>query len=139
VFDTIQHTRARGIAQVPWRRLAGTPTVGANLCDSGAGLTWIGNEHAIAFPDAHPVTDGHTLVAPRKHVSTINELDIPEQRAIWDLVAEVRQRLLTGLAAGQIVTHAHVHVIPRRAGDVPEPRDGIRWIIADNAPNWNKS
>jgi diadenosine tetraphosphate (Ap4A) HIT family hydrolase len=121
------------------------------FCDSGPDRIWIANEHAIAFPDAYPVTKGHTLVAPHKHVSSIYELTIPEQRCIWDLVAEVRQRLLTelqpdgfnigvndGLAAGQTVAHAHVHVIPRRKGDVPDPRGGIRWVVADNAPYWNK-
>jgi diadenosine tetraphosphate (Ap4A) HIT family hydrolase len=63
----------------------------------------------------------------------------------------VRERLLTrlkpdgfnlclndGLAAGQTVLRAHVHVIPRRHGDVPDPRGGIRWVIADKAPYWNK-
>jgi diadenosine tetraphosphate (Ap4A) HIT family hydrolase len=67
------------------------------------------------------------------------------------LVAEIRERLLTGLkpdccnirsndglAAGQNVAHAHVHVIPRRNGDVTDPRGGIRWVIADNAPYWKK-
>jgi diadenosine tetraphosphate (Ap4A) HIT family hydrolase len=75
---------------------------------------------------------------PRKHVTTIYELTLPEQQGVWKLVAEVRERLLTGLkpdgfsigfnvglAAGQTVEHAHVHVIPRRAGDVPDPRGGI--------------
>ena len=83
---------------------------------------WIETEHAIAFADAYPVADGHTLVIPRKHVVTIYELTIPEQTAIWELVGEVRERLLTGLkpdgfnigfndglAAGQTVMHAHVH------------------------------
>jgi diadenosine tetraphosphate (Ap4A) HIT family hydrolase len=43
-----------------------------------------------------------------------------------------------GLAAEQTVSHAHVHIIPRRQGDVPDPGGGIRWVIADNAPYWNK-
>src|SRR6516225_4945174 len=88
---------------------------------------WIATEHALAIADEFPVADGHTLVVPRKHVSTIYELAIPVQQAIWELVANVRQRLLTGLkpdgfnigfndglAAGQTIQHAHVHVIPRR-------------------------
>lgn len=110
---------------------------------------WFETEHAIAFADAFPVADGHTLVVPRKHVATIYELTMPEQKAIWELVAEVRQRLLTGLkpdgfnigfndglAAGQTVEHAHVHIIPRSKGDVPDPGGGIRWVIAENAPYW---
>jgi diadenosine tetraphosphate (Ap4A) HIT family hydrolase len=86
----------------------------------------IENEHAIAFPDAHPGTDGHTLVIPRQRASSIYELSAAQQAVVWDLVAEVRQKLLIGLkpdgfnigvndrlAAGQTVDHAHVHVIRR--------------------------
>jgi diadenosine tetraphosphate (Ap4A) HIT family hydrolase len=92
------------------------------------------------------------LVVPRKHVSSIYELGPQEQQSIWALVAEVRVLLLTGMnppdgfnigfndgvAAGQTVSHAHVHVIPRRHGDVPDPRGGIRWVIADKAQYWKK-
>jgi len=112
---------------------------------------WIENEHAIAFADAYPVTDGHTLVIPRLHVSSIYELNAEQQSAVWALVTEVRQRLLIGvkpdgfnigvndgLAAGQTVDHAHVHVIPRYTGDVPDPRRGIRWIISERAKYWEK-
>jgi diadenosine tetraphosphate (Ap4A) HIT family hydrolase len=111
----------------------------------------IATEHALAIADEFPVAGGHTLVVPRKHVSTIYELEISAQQAIWELVSEVRQRLLTGLkpdgfnigfndglAAGQTIQRAHVHVIPRRTGDVPDPRGGIRWVVAENAPYWKK-
>jgi len=63
---------------------------------------WIENEHAIAFADAFPVTDGHTLVIPRRHVSSIYELSAEEQSAVWDLVAEVRHVLLDRPQAGRI-------------------------------------
>jgi diadenosine tetraphosphate (Ap4A) HIT family hydrolase len=43
-----------------------------------------------------------------------------------------------GLAAGQTIEHAHVHIIPRRKGDVPDPRGGIRCIIDDKANYWAK-
>src|SRR5690348_7277298 len=96
------------------------------FCSLDGSRNWIENEHAIAFSDAYPVTDGHTLVIPRRHVSSIYELTTEEQSAVWSLVAEVRERLLGGLkpdsfnigvndgiAAGQTIEHAHVHVIPR--------------------------
>jgi diadenosine tetraphosphate (Ap4A) HIT family hydrolase len=41
-----------------------------------------------------------------------------------------------GLAAGQTVPHAHIHVIPRRRGDVPDPRGGVRWVIPAKAQYW---
>ena len=121
------------------------------FCSLEATRKWIENLQAIAFADACPVTDGHTLVIPRRHVSSIYELTGEEQSAVWDLVGEVRQRLLSGLKpdgfnigvndgidAGQTIEHAHVHVIPRRKGDVPDPRGGIRWIIEDKAKYWTK-
>src|SRR5689334_23905317 len=99
------------------------------------------NEHAVAFADAYPANDGHTLVVPRQHVSSIYQLSAAQQMALWDLVAEVRQSILSklkpdgfnigvndGLAAGQTVEHAHVHIIRRYTGDVQDPRGGIRWI-----------
>ena len=119
------------------------------FCALPADRIWIETEHAIALPDAFPVVDGHMLVVPRKRVASIYQLQRPEQTAIWELVSEMRQRLLTGLktdgfnvglndglAAGQTVQHAHVHVIPRREGDVPDPGGGIRWVVAENAPYW---
>ena len=41
-----------------------------------------------------------------------------------------------GLAAGQTIAHAHIHVIPRRTGDVADPRGGIRWIMPEKAKYW---
>jgi diadenosine tetraphosphate (Ap4A) HIT family hydrolase len=121
------------------------------FCSLEPSRKWLVNDHAIAFPDAYPVTDGHTLVISRKHVSSIYELTADEQAAVWSLVAEVRERLLIGLkpdgfnigvndglAAGQTVEHAHVHVIPRRKGDVTDPRGGIRWIVDEKANYWAK-
>jgi diadenosine tetraphosphate (Ap4A) HIT family hydrolase len=95
------------------------------------------------------VADGHTLIVPRRHVGSVYGLSAVEQEAIWTLVARVREELLTrlapdgfniglndGLAAGQTVPHAHVHVIPRWNGDVPDPRGGVRWVVADKARYW---
>jgi diadenosine tetraphosphate (Ap4A) HIT family hydrolase len=70
---------------------------------------------------------------------------MPEQKAIWELVGQVRQQLLMklvapdgfnigfndGVAAGLTVMHAHIHIIPRTMGDVADPRDGVRWVVAD--------
>jgi diadenosine tetraphosphate (Ap4A) HIT family hydrolase len=109
------------------------------------------NEHALAFRDAYPVTDGHTLVVPRRHVESVFDLPDDEQAAVTSLVRRIRTELESdfspdgfnigindGQAAGQTVGHAHVHVIPRRAGDVMDPRGGVRWVIPDRAKYWGE-
>ena len=95
------------------------------------------------------MTQGHTLVVPRRHVASIYELPADDQVALWALVGETRQRLQEDLqpdgfniglndgeAAGQTILHAHIHVIPRRNGDVGDPRGGVRWIIPEKARYW---
>jgi diadenosine tetraphosphate (Ap4A) HIT family hydrolase len=107
------------------------------------------NAHAVAFADAYPVAAGHTLVVPRRHVASVFDLAAEEYADLWALVAAVRARLLAsagadgftigvneGVAAGQTVGHAHVHVIPRRAGDVSDPRGGVRWVLPERAGYW---
>lgn len=108
------------------------------------------SEFALAFLDGFPVTQGHTLVIPRQHVASLFELPAEEQAAVWALVAQVRGLLLEelhpdgfnvgvndGTAAGQTLMHAHIHVIPRRHGDVADPRGGVRWVIPDTAEYWS--
>jgi len=106
-------------------------------------------ERAVAFLDAFPVSPGHCLVIPRRHESDFFKLSREEQEDIWDIVWEVHELLEAehgtssfnvginaGEAAGQIVPHAHVHVIPRYPGDDPDPRGGIRWVLPDRAKYW---
>ncbi len=104
---------------------------------------WIAhNDLAFAIPDAFPVSRGHTLVVPHSPAQTWTEATREERIALMDLVEEVRgilQRvhdpdgfnigINVGEAAGQTVMHLHVHVIPRYAGDVEEPRGGVRHVI----------
>ena len=114
---------------------------------------WIAtNAHATAFLDKYPVSQGHTLVVPLRHVESIFQLGCEEQASVWNLVAEVRDRLRQrsnippdgfnvgpndGVQAGQTVLHGHVHVIPRYHGDVPDPRGGVRWVIPRKANYWD--
>lgn len=58
---------------------------------------WTENEAATAMPDAYPIADGHTVIVPKRHVSTIYQLTASEQSAIWAFVAEIRERLVIGL------------------------------------------
>ena len=64
------------------------------FCNIDPSRTWLESEHAVAVPDAFPVAPGHMLVLPRKHVMTIYQLSAAEQKAIWELVGRVRERLL---------------------------------------------
>jgi diadenosine tetraphosphate (Ap4A) HIT family hydrolase len=108
------------------------------------------NDAAIAFADGFPVSRGHTLVVPRRHVASVFELGDVELGHLWLLVSEVRAELSRelspdgftigvndGQAAGQTVAHGHVHVIPRRVGDVPDPRGGVRWVLPAKAAYWS--
>jgi len=100
------------------------------------------NRHAIAFYDINPVSPGHALVVPRVHARTIFDCAPDDYHACFELVREV-QRVLhlahtpdgynVGVncepAGGQSVWHAHIHVIPRYAGDVEKPLGGVRNVI----------
>lgn len=109
------------------------------------------DEHALAFHDGYPVAQGHTLVIPRLHVASLFDLAQEAHAAVWKLMVQVRAQLVDelhpdgftiglndGVAAGQTVMHAHIHIIPRRNGDVPDPRGGVRWVIPDKAAYWRK-
>ncbi len=104
---------------------------------------WVAsNDHAFAIRDGYPVSPGHTLVIPKREFADWFEATAAERDAIFELVADVRERLLAthgpdgfnvginiGAAAGQTVFHLHVHVIPRYDGDMPDPRGGVRHVI----------
>ena len=109
------------------------------------------SEFAVALLDGFPVTQGHTLIVPKRHVASLFELSEEEQAAIWNLVAQVHVSLVAelrpdgfnvglndGTAAGQTVMHAHIHIIPRRKGDTADPRGGVRWIMPDKARYWDE-
>lgn len=101
------------------------------------------NSLALAFRDAHPVTSLHTLVIPKRHAETWFDLTEPERRAMGQLVDGCRADIVgrdkavagfnlgmnSGEVAGQTVMHAHMHLIPRRHGDVAQPRGGVRGVI----------
>jgi ATP adenylyltransferase len=105
------------------------------------------NALALAFHDAYAVTPLHALVISKRHAVTFFDLFEPERRAVNQLLDSLRICILkedpsvsgfnigmnSGEAAGQTVGHAHVHLIPRRNGDVPNPRGGVRGIIPGKA------
>jgi len=100
------------------------------------------NKLALAFYDACPVSKGHILVIPKRHIETYFDASPEEHNAISRLIFRARQYLdkkyspdaynigaNVGRDAGQTVFHFHVHIIPRYRGDVKDPRGGIRKII----------
>ncbi len=114
-----------------------------------AGEVLVDAGSAFALADAFPVSAGHTLVVSRRHVADFFDLGDDEQDALLALVREVRRTLArdpgfdglnvglnVGETAGQTIPHAHVHVIPRRTGDVPDPRGGVRWVLPGRAAHW---
>jgi superfamily II DNA or RNA helicase/diadenosine tetraphosphate (Ap4A) HIT family hydrolase/HKD family nuclease len=104
---------------------------------------WVAsNRSAFAIADSLPVSPGHSLVVPRRLISTWWEASDDERADMWTLVDEVKAILdmrrqpdgynvgfNSGRAAGQTVDHLHIHVIPRYNGDVPDPRGGLRHLI----------
>jgi diadenosine tetraphosphate (Ap4A) HIT family hydrolase len=104
------------------------------------------NASGLAFFDSFPVSRGHALVVPKRHVMTIFEMSEEEYTDCFRLVLALRDLPLArysphgfnvgancGEAAGQSVWHAHIHVIPRYKGDVPEPRGGVRGVVPGKA------
>ncbi len=108
------------------------------------------SELALAFLDSFPISKGHALVVPRRHVRTMFDTSADEYAACFDLAREVCELLQTThapdgfnigvnceTAGGQSVWHAHIHVIPRYAGDVEDPLGGVRNVIPRKVSNPN--
>ena len=104
------------------------------------------NDLVIAPWDGLPINPGHLLIIPRRHAPAWPDLSSVEKSAIWSAVdqgqAIISERFRPDgfnvgfnerAAAGQTVFHFHLHIIPRYAGDVADPRGGVRHVIPDKA------
>jgi diadenosine tetraphosphate (Ap4A) HIT family hydrolase len=102
-----------------------------------------------AVPDRFPVSPGHTLIVPLRHVAGFFDLTEEELAAALDLLRRTADDLRAshspagfnigvndGAAAGQTIPHVHLHLIPRYAGDAEDPRGGIRWVLPAKAVYW---
>ena len=111
----------------------------------------LSDKEALVIRDGFPVSPGHTLVIPRRHVGSFFELTDVERASMFELLAQARAELDVslrpdgfnigindGVAAGQTVPHLHLHLIPRYLGDTPDPRGGVRWVLPDNAKYWTE-
>ena len=103
----------------------------------------------VAFYDGYPVSPGHALIIPKRHVASYFDLTNHEREAMNVMLQYVKQKIderfhpdgynigiNVNEAAGQSVFHVHMHVIPRYKGDVPNPKGGVRGVIP-NKQNYN--
>ena len=101
------------------------------------------NNLAYASTDSYPVSKLHSLVVPKRCIKNFFELNNQEIIACYDLIKKLQKKILSedntvkgfnigtnsGKAAGQSIFHCHIHVIPRREGDVENPQGGVRSVI----------
>ena len=101
------------------------------------------NNLAYASTDSYPVSKLHSLVVPNRCIKNFFELNDKEIIACNDLIKKLQKKILSedntvkgfnigtnsGKAAGQSIFHCHIHVIPRREGDVKNPQGGVRSVI----------
>ncbi len=101
------------------------------------------NQLAYSSIDSYPVSEFHSLIVPKRHVETYFELTYEEIQACNELILETKEKILeqdssvtgfnigtnAGKVAGQSIMHCHIHLIPRREGDVENPQGGVRSVI----------
>ena len=101
------------------------------------------NQLAYSSIDSYPVSEFHSLIVPKRHVETYFELNNEEILACNELILKTKEKILkqdpsvkgfnigtnAGKTAGQSIFHCHIHLIPRREGDVDNPQGGVRSVI----------
>lgn len=119
------------------------------FCHLDPGRILTEDKLTVAYRDGFPVSVGHTLIIPRRHVTTLFETTEAEQAALLKSLAATKYLLDKqhrpdgyniginhGPAGGQTVPHLHIHLIPRYSGDTADPRGGVRWVLPDRAKYW---
>jgi diadenosine tetraphosphate (Ap4A) HIT family hydrolase len=116
------------------------PCLFCNIKESGLAKE---NNLAYASYDTYPVTEGHCLIIPKRHVKDYFDLSNEEIIACNDLIREIKNEIIekdssvkgfnvgsnAGKISGQSILHCHIHLIPRRVGDVENPQGGVRSVI----------
>lgn len=115
------------------------------FCKDPRGVS-IQHELAYSARDSYPASLGHTVVIPRRHVSSFFDLTPEEVAACMGLIKEEKKLIdeefnpdgynigvNVGPAAGQSIFHVHIHIIPRYKGDVENPQGGVRHVIPKKA------
>jgi diadenosine tetraphosphate (Ap4A) HIT family hydrolase len=109
------------------------------------------NAHAFWIKDGFPVSPGHSLIIPKRHVGSFFEITPEERTALLELLDKAKNNvekefqpdgynigINDSAAAGQTVPHLHIHLIPRFHGDMQDPRGGVRWVIPEKADYWSQ-
>jgi diadenosine tetraphosphate (Ap4A) HIT family hydrolase len=122
------------------------------FCSLTAERLVLQSELSVVIRDGFPVSPGHTLIIPKRHVGSFFEITDAERADLMSLLARARGELERefhpagynvgindGAAAGQTVPHLHIHLIPRYDGDQEDPRGGVRWVIPSKAAYWNEN
>jgi diadenosine tetraphosphate (Ap4A) HIT family hydrolase len=119
------------------------------FCDLDDGRIIFESKLSILIRDAFPVSEGHSLIIPKRHVQSFFELKENEKHDLLEVLEigkhNIERYIIpdsynvginNGIAAGQTIPHTHIHLIPRFTGDVKDPRGGIRWLIPEKANYW---
>jgi len=120
------------------------------FCSIAESRIVVQNEHGFWIHDGYPVSPGHSLVIPKRHVRSFFDVTQDERECLLALLDDAKAAsdaslspsgfnigINDGAAAGQTVPHLHIHLIPRFEGDVIDPRGGIRWVIPSKADYWS--
>ena len=113
------------------------------FCDSKKSGIVHENDLAYASYDSYPVSNHHCLIIPKRHIKDYFDMNNDELIACNDLIQIVKNEILSkdvnvkgfnigtnaGKIAGQSIMHCHIHLIPRREGDVDNPQGGVRSVI----------
>ncbi len=119
------------------------------FCDPDPDQVFLETDLVIGLWDKYPISPGHALLVPRRHVAGWFDASAEERSALMAALDIARDKVLelhqpdgfnigvnSGEAAGQTIFHLHVHLIPRYTGDQEDPRGGVRNIIPDRADYW---
>jgi diadenosine tetraphosphate (Ap4A) HIT family hydrolase len=110
------------------------------------GRVLVRDELSFCIYDAYPVSKGHCLIIPARHISSFFESNEVEKLSLMNVLGMAKHRIEQthnpqgfnigindGPVAGQTIPHLHIHLIPRYHGDVEKPEGGVRWIFPESA------
>lgn len=100
--------------------------------------------------DRFPVSPGHLLILPRRHIASFFDATATERASFLALLDQAKSLvekkhhpagynigINDGETAGQTVPHLHIHLVPRYLGDSDDPRGGVRWVLPEKAKYWS--